>query len=205
MNSLKKCINNRYDAEKSEYFMVRNELLSMFERQAKSETTLLSVYALILAYLLSEKSIDPISFLVPIPLVIFSYIRRYHMFLSIWHGAAYCIVYGYDYGFMWEKRLYEYRDVVNSAKEHAAKKLSKLTLIDFYNYVIFLIFFFLYIYKNEFKLLQLTCGIIILIILLVALLFRNKLGIYHYSIIFENEIEKWKNIKDKENVESKSD
>lgn len=92
-----------------EYKMLRNEMLEMFLAQSRLEVALLTVYGLIVAYLLAKENVNPYFFLATIPFVLLVDYVNYLKSCYIWKGAAYCIVFFEEHGFTWEPRLFCHR------------------------------------------------------------------------------------------------
>lgn len=184
----KTIITQSYDSVKTEYLIMREEIKDLFERKSKLETTLFSVYSLILAYLLSNKDVDPIAFLVPVGLVMICYRIKYNISRHIWRGASYCIVYFTEWGFGWEKIL----SVCRSKDDREnGKKHSRFGLEETYHFALCLICFFLFSYKNDYSSQSLYISFIFLLGLFFAFFFKEKLGMPHYSKVFKEEQEKW--------------
>lgn len=182
-------INQSYDSVKTEYLIMRKEIKDLFERKSKLETTLFSVYSLILAYLLSSNDVDPLAFLVPIVLVWICYLLKYDISVAIWKGASYCIVYYTEWGFGWEKILSVCRSKDN--KENG-KNHSKFGLEEIYHFILCTICIFLFSYKNNFCLSSIYISILLATTIFLVFFFRERLlGMRHYSEVFKEEQEKW--------------
>lgn len=190
-----------YDSAKTEYIILRKELQSYLNNALKIETTLFSVYSLILAYLLSSNTEDPLSYLTPIPLIIIFYKLRYNTFLGIWKIAAYCSVFFPEYGFLWEKRLISYRDLNKIFEDKSSKIYREFNFIEIYYLCLCFICFILFLYKGsefEWFSFKTIISIILCLCLILAVRYRKIFGLCHYAEFFKENIEKWNEVKNKE-------
>lgn len=200
MNNIQSLSKNEFDAIKTEYIILRKEMQSLFNRQHKIEITMFSVYSLILAYLLSQPASNPLSFLVPIPLVIIFYKIKYDIFINIWSQASYCIIFFADYNFVWEERLRRLRniDIDDNKLSSHIMKLGVTDWIYFILCIICMILFLINAYKGNYFVESLIFSIISSIILFLFFLFRPCLGMPHYKFFFKNYMREWNRVKEQE-------
>lgn len=179
---------NKYDIIKTEYIIMRKEIASQFSRKWKLEIALLSAYSIILSYLLTEPEVEPYAFLLPVILVLCCYKIDHDISLSIWKGASYCIAYFYKYGFIWEKVLKLYRD--EEIKSSRIVFLS-LRIQEFYPISLCLICIFICLMRADFSLNYIVLCSALTLLIFCFFIFRNYIGMPHYSRIFPVEIERW--------------
>lgn len=201
-NNIKSLSKNEFDAIKTEYIILRKEMQSLFNRQHKIEITMFSVYSLILAYLLSQPASNPLSFLVPIPLVIMFYKIKYNIFISIWSQASYCITFFTEYNFVWEERLKRLRKIdFNSDGTKIRPRMRALSITDWIYFILCIICILLFLiktYDGEYFCKSFIFSIVLSIVLFLFFLFRSYFGMHHYEIIFKNYMWEWSRVKDQE-------
>lgn len=129
-NQAKAAEEQKFAAAKTEYECLRKEMQGLMEAKFKLECTMFSVFALLIAYLLTLKDINPFNFLVPIPIIFVFYKVHYDYNIYIWRSAAYCVTFFTEKGFVFEKRLMVYRKI----KRYFSKKrnviLSPITITE---------------------------------------------------------------------------
>ncbi len=196
----------KFTAAKIEDEIMRKEIQSLQEAKLKIECTMVSAYILLLAYLLTSIESKPIFFLLPIPLILVLYKIRHDLCTTIWSDMAYCYVFFSEKGFVWEKRLIEYRKIKGSFFKNFT--LLPITIDELLYCSLCELCLIIYILENYSLHKEFTFGSILgilgCILIIITFWCRRLLGILPYKEVAMQRITEWMAVKEAEKNASPS-
>lgn len=129
-----------------EYIQIQNEIDRLIKLSHQYRMMMYSVVSLILAYLLTEKNIEPLAFLVPAIIIFIFYFININFTYDIYFSGAYLNAFYEEFDYKWEKRLNLMRNKKLGKYSYKSFEFCDFNSLLQYRLLLF-ICFILYFYK----------------------------------------------------------